>query len=169
MQKDTLILGLGNELLSDDGIGVVAVRKLQELFSKQADFVSTSEAGMALLDHFIGYKKAIIIDAIFTENGNPGDVHELTPEDLDSVIAPSPHFAGLPEIWDIASKLELEFPTDIKIYALEVADPFTLGGEISEKVMNTIPRVIELVTNQIKLWSEEIEEARALELLEAEV
>ncbi len=159
MQKDILILGLGNELLADDGVGVLAVREIRKSFSDRADVIDTAEAGMALLDIFIGYKKTIIIDAIFTSDGKPGDVHQLSPDDLDSVIAPSPHFAGLPEIWAVAAQLELEFPDDIKIYALEVGDPFTIGGEISEEVLGVIPKVVEMTSSQLDAWEKEQQNA----------
>ena len=51
----TLVLGLGNELLSDDGVGILAVRRLKETYKGQADIVETSLHGLALLDLFIGH------------------------------------------------------------------------------------------------------------------
>jgi hydrogenase maturation protease len=148
----TLVLGLGNELLSDDGIGITAIRALRDKAEGHADLVETSMCGMALLDYFIGYRRAIIIDAISTKKVEPGSILEFTPADLDSVIAPSPHYAGLPEMLAVAKSLELEFPEEIKIYAIEVADPYTIGGGISDAVRASIPPLVDKVLADLEAW-----------------
>ena len=111
-----LVLGLGNDLLGDDAAGLLAVRALKDtLTSEQATVVESSLSGIALLDHFLGYQKAAIIDAIKTGKNPPGSIMELQPEDLSEVAAPSPHYAGLPEMLALAKQLSLEFPGEIKI------------------------------------------------------
>lgn len=140
----TLVLGLGNELLSDDGVGIAAARSLQiELAGvEDIDVVESSLAGIALLDLFLGYDRAIVIDAIRTRRSPPGSVIELSPADLDPVEAPSPHFTGLPEMLAVARELELDFPGDVRILAVEAEDVGTIGGGMSEAVRLAIPRVI---------------------------
>lgn len=145
---ETLILGLGNELLSDDAVGILAARTLKERLKDKADVVETSLSGMALLEFFIGYKRAIIIDAVKTGRCPPGMIYELHPEDLGAVAAPSPHYAGLPELIATAQALKLDFPQEIKIFALEVEDPYTIGKELSAPVQQALERLIRRVEQQ---------------------
>lgn len=146
----TLVLGLGNDLLSDDGLGILAARALKEKLNGLADVVESSVSGVALLELFLGYERAIVIDAIRTTLQPPGTISELTPSDLDSVMAPSPHYAGLPEVLALADRLDLDFPKDIKIFAMEIADPYTVGGDLSEPVKKALPELIQRVEAHVR-------------------
>jgi hydrogenase maturation protease len=148
----TLVLGLGNELLSDDGLGLLAVRKLKGENRLKADFVESSLSGMALLDLFIGYDRAIIVDAIKTGHKPPGTIYELNPEDLGPVFAPSPHYSGLPELLSTAEQLELDFPGQIKIFAMEADDPYTIGGGLTEPVKAALGELVNKIRLQISDW-----------------
>lgn len=148
----TLILGLGNELLGDDAVGVVAARMLKERLKDRADVVESSLSGMALLDLFIGYERAIIIDAVKTGRNPPGTISEMSPADLRAAIAPSPHYAGLPELLTTAHQLQLNFPKEIKIFALEVEDPYTIGAELSKPVRQALERLVQRVHLQLDCW-----------------
>lgn len=148
----TLVLGLGNELLSDDAVGVLAVRTLKEHLQDKADVVESSLSGMALLDLFIGYERAIIIDAVQTGRAPPGTIYELSPNDLGTVLAPSPHYAGLPELIATAQRLHLDFPKEIKIFAMEVEDPYTIGGTLSPGVAQALRDLVQRVEEQVAHW-----------------
>ena len=152
----TLVLCLGNELLGDDGVGILAARKLREELQGSAAIEETSLSGMALLDFFIGYQEAIVVDAIQTGRHPPGTVIELGSDDLGDVIAPSPHYAGLPEILRVAQELNLEFPSKIRVFAIEVTDPFTVGGTLSDQVRAAIGNLVSGVKAQIERWQREI-------------
>jgi hydrogenase maturation protease len=147
-----LVLGLGNELLSDDGAGILAVRRLKEDYKGQAVIVESSLSGLALLEYFIGYDKAIIVDAIRTNRQKPGTISELLPSDIGEVYAPSPHYSGLPELLAIAKQLDLDFPTEIKIFALEVEDPYTLGEGLTKLVEQSLASLIAKIKRQLEIW-----------------
>lgn len=145
-----LVLCLGNELLADDAAGIIAAAKLKADIGDQADIVDTSLSGMALLEYFIGYEQAIIVDAIHTGKHEPGSVIEIDQSELKAVIAPSPHYAGLPEMLEIAKLLGVDFPKDIKIFAIEAADPYTIGGKIDDRVRDGIDRAVERVKAELE-------------------
>jgi len=147
-----LVFGLGNELLSDDGAGIIAIRRLKEEYNGIADIVECALSGMALLEYFVGYEKAIIIDAIHTGRRPAGTIHQYVPEDLGEVYAPSPHYSGLPELMALAAQLKLDFPKDIKIFALEAADPYTIGGGLTEPVKQSLDKLISLVKEELGRW-----------------
>jgi hydrogenase maturation protease len=149
----TLVLGLGNDLLADDGVGPQVIRLLRESpIPADADLVESALHGVALLDLFIGYDRAIVIDAIQTGRAVPGAILELDPADLDSVPTPSPHFTGLPELFSLARQMELKFPQEVRILAVEAADTSTVGGDLTPAVRDSLPDVCRRVRTQLERW-----------------
>jgi hydrogenase maturation protease len=137
----TLVLGLGNDILADDAVGLLAARDLAASLDGPVDVRETSVHGVALLDLLTGYDRAILIDAVRTGRHPPGTVLALDPASLSAACAPSPHYAGLPEVLALARALDLEFPSRISIVAVEVADPFTIDGAVTPAVRDAVPEV----------------------------
>jgi hydrogenase maturation protease len=150
----SLVLGLGNELIADDGIGILAARNLKPQIHKEADVIESSLSGLALLDLLVGYDRAIIIDAIYSGNHPPGTITQLNMDDLSRVVAPTPHFAGLPELFALAQRLELDFPEELVIFAVEAEDPLTIGGSLSPAVEQALPDLIDQTINRVSQWKE---------------
>jgi hydrogenase maturation protease len=146
-----LILGLGNDILGDDAVGILAAREIASRLADrpEIDVVETSMHGVALLEFFIGYDRAIIIDAIHSGKHQPGTIIEIKTSDLKPVISPSPHYAGIPEMFAIAEQLGLEFPSYIQIVALEVEDPYTIGADMTDSVQNALPDLITKVLSMV--------------------
>ena len=147
-----LVLGLGNELLADDAVGLLIIRELTKVYKGQAELVECTVSGLALLEYFIDFEKAIIVDAIHTGKKPPGSVYELNPADLGEVYAPSPHYTGLPEMMALAKQLELQFPQDIKIFAMEIADPYTIGGPLTKSVSDAMEGLKMTILKQLSDW-----------------
>ncbi len=143
---------MGNDLLADDAVGILAARELRQRLGTRADVIDTSISGLALLEVLTGYDQAIIIDAICTGRDAPGTISQLDPTALAPVAAPSPHYAGLPEMFEIARQLDLEFPQEIVIYAVEVEDPLTIDGPMTPAVKQALPELIRKVEEQVEQW-----------------
>src|SRR4030066_253399 len=81
----TLILGIGNPILSDDGVGFLVAERLKEALKTRKDITvkETSVSGLSLLDEITGYERLIIVAAIQTRDGKPGDIYRLTPADFN--------------------------------------------------------------------------------------
>ncbi len=72
----TVVLGLGNPILTDDGVGLRVARELEgRLDQQEATVMETSLAGLNMLDLLAGYDRAIIIDAIQTIGGKAGQIY----------------------------------------------------------------------------------------------
>jgi len=147
-----LVLCLGNDILGDDGIGILAAEKLTGLIDDRADVVATALHGAALLDLLVGYKQVIIIDAIKLTGFPVGSVIELNLDELRTVGSPSPHFTGLPELISLAEQMQLDFPEEIKIFAVEVDDPYTVGKQMNPAVVGSLRKLIPCVTAYIDWW-----------------
>ena len=137
------LLGLGNDLLADDAIGHLAVAELGPRLAGRADVEATALHGLALLDLLIGYDAAVVLDAACTGAHPVGTVHEIDADSLARVQNPSPHFAGFPEMLDLADRLELHFPRRLRIIAVEVLDPYTVGGVMTPAVRAALPELCE--------------------------
>ena len=138
----TLVLGLGNELLADDAVGIIAARRLADEIGDLADVVESRLHGLALIDILAGYDRAVIIDAIRTGVNRPGTVIELRPEEFRPTPSPSPHYTGLPEMIQLAQQLRVPFPKDIRIFAVEVADSLTVGKGPGPEVMGAVDELV---------------------------
>jgi hydrogenase maturation protease len=142
-----LLLGLGNDLLTDDAVGLrVAYEVRQRLTDHQSIAVTeTAEMGLALLDLVVGYETLIIVDAIQTNIAPPGFVHELEGADLNHLPAVSPHFLGIGELLALGRELGLTVPTRVKIFAIETQDPFTVGTQMTPQLKAALPLIVDQV------------------------
>ncbi|MCS6830109.1 MAG: hydrogenase maturation protease [Armatimonadota bacterium] len=149
----TLVLALGNDLLGDDGVGLEAARRIAGQVDDSVDVVETGEAGLALLELLEGYERALLIDSVVTGRYPPGTVLEFSPQDFRRVIAPSPHYAGLPEVLEMAHRLNLAFPQHIRILAMEVQDPYEFRTGFSEPVQEALPALVQRALTILSRWA----------------
>ena len=149
-----LVLGLGNDILADDAAGLLVARAVRERLREHPEVTveETSMHGMALLDLFVGYEKALLLDAIQTGAHPPGTLLELDPRTLGRVTSPSPHFAGLPEMMAAAEALALDYPTEFRILAVEVSDPLTVGGAMTAEVRDALPVLADRAVGLVEAW-----------------
>ena len=150
-----LVLGLGNDLLGDDAVGLMAARLLSSTVSPHADVLQSNLSGIALLDLFEGRDQVIILDAMQSGCYPPGSVVELTAEDFRSFPCPSPHFTGLPELISIAEELDMRFPRQVHILAVEIREACTIGGSMSKEVADAIPEIVNCVQRRLESWLEQ--------------
>jgi hydrogenase maturation protease len=146
----TIVLGIGNELIGDDGAGVVVARALHGHLDQSIDVAETAECGIALLDYLIGYDRAVLIDAVFGSGHPPGSVRVLEPSDFSRIEHPSPHYAGIPELIDVAGRLGLAFPKWIRIVAIEAQDRSTIGAGITPSVMRGVKEAVSHIVTMVR-------------------
>jgi hydrogenase maturation protease len=147
--KKTLILGLGNPILADDGVGIHVVRALSA-HSLPVGVVLTeaSIGGLRLLEIISGFEQIILVDAIQTPGGHPGDICFLYPGDLQgSLHSGSAHDLSLCGALQLGRELGMAIPEDgaIKILAIQAADVRTLDERLTPKVEAAIPRAVEAI------------------------
>jgi hydrogenase maturation protease len=146
-RNKVLVLGLGNDVLTDDAIGLEVARQLRRDLADcpNVDVRETTEMGLALLDHLAGYAAAIIVDAIQTGRQAPGSVHELEPSSLSQLAGRTPHFLGVGETLALGRQLGHPMPETVRIFAIEAQDPFTLGTSLSPALQAALPGVVQRV------------------------
>jgi len=148
----TLVLGVGNPILSDDGVGIrVAHEVANQLNSTQVTVVETSAAGLSLLDSIVGYDRVIIIDAIQTEKGEAGQIYRMGAEDFSSTKHfVSPHQVNLATAMELGKMLNLAMPQEITVFAIEAKDITTFSEKCTPEVEKAIPEAVRMVLAELK-------------------
>lgn len=139
-----LVLGLGNELLSDQAVGLIALRQLREQGECPAwlHFAECQEVALSLLDLVVGYQGLVVVDSIQTGRVGPGFVHEFRVDDAVSFGVFSPHFVGIGEMLALGKELGMNLPTEVRIIAIEVLDPCTMSHHLTAKVQAGIDTAV---------------------------
>jgi hydrogenase maturation protease len=150
-----LVLGLGNDLMGDDAVGIVAARRLEKDMSDMADIRVSNEYGVALLDYFIGYKTALVIDAVTLDSRSAGELIELDFDDLRPVRGISPHYAGLPDLKALAQSLGLVFPDRVRVLAVQIDRPKTVSAIMSPTIEKSVELLVETAKACIIQWTDE--------------
>ena len=150
--KQILIIGLGNTLLSDDGVGIYVVREIRKLAQRSdVAFHEASVGGLELLDLIAGYERVIIIDAFQTGQREVGSLLELRPEDLAGGSAMTRHQVSLPEALELGRQLGVRIPAEVKIYGIEVADSATFHEQCTPVLQKRIPEIAREIIQRERL------------------
>lgn len=147
----TLILGIGNPILSDDGVGCKVAQRLEERLRRRSDITvkETSLSGLSLLEEMAGYERLIIIDAIQTKGGKPGAIYKLSPSDFKIGHMAIIHDMGLFSALELGRKLGMDMPREVVIFAIEAKDMTTFSEECTPEVKKAIPKAVERMVKEM--------------------
>jgi len=158
----TLVVGLGNPILGDDGVGWrVAEEVLCRLESPvhksdRLDVVveRLSVGGLGLMERMVGFGKAIVIDSITTREGTPGDLSCFPLSALPDHSAghtTSAHDTSLQNALKIAQEMGFNIPEEVWVVAIEARQTLDFSERLTAPVEATVPRaadaVLELLLN----------------------
>ncbi|MBD3173715.1 MAG: hydrogenase maturation protease [Armatimonadia bacterium] len=139
----TLILGLGNDILRDDRVGLLAARELAKDSALRADIEEACLCNLDLLPILDGYDRAVVLDAIWGEAWEAGQVYRYAPSELPHTFGyRSPHTIDFPEMLEIGRQMGFHMPADVLILTLGVEDPFSFGEELSPSVEEGLPKLV---------------------------
>jgi hydrogenase maturation protease len=148
---DTIVLGVGNPVLTDDAVGFRVARLIKET-KPELNVIETAEAGLTLLELIDGYERVIIIDSVKTGHGRPGTLHQLT---LDQIHPAwnfcSTHGIDIKMAFTLGRKLDYKLPAKLSIYGIEVEDNKNFGEKCTEKVEQSIPQIVREIIEREKL------------------
>ena len=147
MPGKTLIVGMGNLIYKDEGIGVHVVQEMKKMeLPGHIELLDIGTSTMDLIAYLDGVKKLIVIDAMKAE-GKPGTIYKCKPEDLipKAETPVSLHDIGVLETLTMAKKMGMEIETVIIGVEPEVMD---WGMELTEELEKRIPSIIEAVLKE---------------------
>jgi hydrogenase maturation protease len=143
------VIGIGNTLKADDGVGV---RVAEELSSRDlgagVEVVAGELAGMLLAPYFIDSDHVIVVDAI-DAGDTPGSVFRFRAEDgLPMLRSHTSHGISVPELM-MAARLSGS-TTEVMVYAIQIHDVSPMSEGLSPAVEAAVPDVIEMVTAEVQ-------------------
>ncbi len=146
-RKTTLLLGLGNDILGDDAIGLQIVRELRRHLPADGliEAIASEEMGLALLDYMVGYQRLVLVDSVKSGFTPVGTLRAVPLDDVQILPLMSPHFFGVSEILRLGEQLELPMPKEVLILAVEVGDPFTIHEGLSTTLQAQLPDILSQV------------------------
>jgi hydrogenase maturation protease len=148
----TVLIGLGNPVVTDDGVGIMAARLIEKMLPAQrrVDVCEVYSGGMPLMDAMVGYERAVIIDAMKTGINRPGELLRLGAADLvESRNTASTHSGSLDVALETGRMLGLKLPDDITIWGIEAADVETFGEDLTAAVAESLPGCVERILEDI--------------------
>ncbi|MGD0803588.1 MAG: hydrogenase maturation protease [Candidatus Bathyarchaeia archaeon] len=141
----TLVIGVGNLLRTDDGVGIHIIKELNELHP-DVDTVDAAMGSVEILEAMKGYDRVIIVDAIETgaEAGTIFSVNITQGEDPPKITYS--HGTDLITILRLGHQLYgEEMPKEIILLAIEAQDTTTIGDELTEKVQSAVKKTIKTI------------------------
>lgn len=151
--RNTLVLGVGNILIQDEGIGVRAVEWLQQHFiaPPAVQFLDGGTMGLDLLHYLDGLNHLIILDAV-RANKPPGSATTLSGDDVPAFLQTkiSPHQVGVQDLLATA-QLKGYAPPQIIIFGIEPGW-LSVGLNMSPAVAAQVEPLAQLALNQLAAW-----------------
>lgn len=159
-----VIVGLGNEIASDDGVGIHAANALEDEFHDRddVDVVALPWAGFALLDVLHGRSSAVLIDGLATGAHPPGTVVRIDEDDLaGSVRLNSFHDINYPTVMALGRSMGWVMPEHVAIWGVEMAITDEFGEVLTPEVADSVHTVVNEVSRFIDTMDTTIYERAA--------
>jgi hydrogenase maturation protease len=152
-----LVLGVGNILLSDEGLGVRVIEKIKEgyVLPKDVRLLDGGTLGVELLYFLEGSEKLIIVDAI-KGGGPPGTLYKFSGDEVKAYFKGkiSAHELGIQEVLGIA-QLTDRYPKEVVVIGME-PESLEVSLELSQTVKDNLEKLIKSVIEQFKEWNIEV-------------
>ena len=149
----TLILGVGNLLMSDEGVGVHVIQRLVADYQlpEEVQVLDGGTLGMDLLYYLEGAENLLLIDAVQARK-EPGTLVRLEGEDVPAFmsIKISPHQLGVPDML-AAAKLKDVYPQRIVLWGVQ-PELMEIGLDLSPTVAAQVGTIIENILEQLQAW-----------------
>lgn len=150
--RRTVVVGIGNPILGDDGVGLHVARRLKG--STGFDVREAYTGGLNLLDQIIGYDRAVLIDAVYLEDMKLGEVKVMSLSDLGSVHSTNPHDATLMEALELSRSMgEQGLPSDIVLVGIRIERVSEFSEELSPVVSRSMEEALETVRRLLDMRS----------------
>jgi hydrogenase maturation protease len=152
----TLLLGMGNPILCDDGIGHELARRIAARLGATPDLAVEPECtvgGLNLLELVTGFDRLIVVDSIKTRDGRPGDWYRFGGATLhDTMNLSNVHDANFATAMELGRRMGMHIPgeADIHVFAVEVRENLTFGERFSPELEAAVPGLCEEMLSEIE-------------------
>jgi hydrogenase maturation protease len=151
----TILIGLGNPILGDDAVGWKVVEQVEQQLQQlrheiqgTLDIEYLSIGGLGLMEHLVGYDRAIIVDAIFSGKAAPGTISTQRLEDVFDATSGhtiSVHDTSLQDAINLAQKIGVQMPKKLIVVGIETDSINNFSEALTTHVEDAIPQAMEIV------------------------
>lgn len=152
----TVVIGLGNPILGDDGVGWVVAEEISRSNPPGTTEVTVnclSVGGLALMEHLAGYDRAIIVDAFLNAIDSVGTVIQYQLEDLPEHIAghlTSAHDVSLKTALQLGREMGAQLPGEIFIVGIVARDVTNFSEILSTNVAAAVPQAVRTIQKLLR-------------------
>jgi len=144
-----LILGMGNPILTDDGVGIVVAKALEGKVMG-ADIATSAMIGFDLLDVVTGYDKVYLIDAMCTRDGMVGEVKKISKEGgAGTMHLFTSHGIHFFELMELGKRCGLNMPEIGAVYGIEIGDSVCFGSSLTLELQERLGSIMDNILGDI--------------------
>ncbi len=147
------VIGVGNILLQDEGVGIHAIERLKKGFELPEDvsIIDGGTMGLDLLPFIENSERLLFVDAVDLKE-EPGTIRIIEDKDIPAIIKTkiSPHQIGLSDLFSVMRLLDKE-PECITVIGIQ-PESIKTGTELSEKVRQSLDHLINAIIDRLRQW-----------------
>ena len=151
---DTILIGLGNPIMGDDGVGWRVVQEIktrlaekplplsQALIESRLAIETLCLGGLSLMEHLVGYRRAVLVDAVETGQHEPGVLLNFSLDEIPDIYGShlaSAHDTSLQTAVTLGKSLGLPLPEEILVVGIEIQVSYEFSESLSPAVAAAIP------------------------------
>ncbi|MGD8458016.1 MAG: hydrogenase maturation protease [Anaerolineales bacterium] len=161
LTKRNIVIGLGNPILGDDGVGWRVVQEVESYLSEKdlvdefgLEFKYLSLGGLSLMEQMVGYKDVLVVDSIVTGQNPIGSIYSLPLSrlpNLSSEHSTAIHDTSLQTALEVGRKIDLELPQDVWVVAVEAERVYDFSEDLSPQIADVVPIAVNLILEMLKI------------------
>jgi hydrogenase maturation protease len=149
-----LVLGIGNTIMGDDGVGIYVAKMVKDKTRSRTDLQvkELGVSGFKLVEEILGYDEVIIVDSYAAEDTDTGRIREFGPTDFeDTLHASSPHGANFATALELYRSLQPDrIPRKIRIFTVDIHPTDTFGEHLSKPVREAGLKLTEMIVREVE-------------------
>lgn len=151
MNAGTVIIGMGNPLLSDDGVGIAVANAVADRLKHCMDLTVTElhTGGIRLMEAMAGFKRAVVVDAMLS-GATPGTVQRFNPRDFVTTKNTfSSHDTDFATAYDLGLMVGVILPEQVSFWGIEAREFDLFGERFTDEVAAAIPGAVDQIVNEL--------------------
>lgn len=160
MSDRTLVIGLGNPILGDDGVGWRIAQEVESQLASmhlleklRLEFKYLSLGGLSLMENMVSYRDVLVVDSIVSGQNPVGTIYSfplVRLPNLSSGHSTAIHDASLQTALEVGRKLDLTLPEDVWVVAVEAEHVYEFTEELSPPISEAVPAAVDLIIEMLK-------------------
>ncbi|MDD2851129.1 MAG: hydrogenase maturation protease [Desulfuromonadaceae bacterium] len=154
--SETVIIGMGNRLLSDDGVGIAVACAVAECINQRVKLTvkELPSGGIRLMEAMIGFKRAVVVDAMLS-GVTPGTVQRFDPKQFVTTKNTfSSHDTDFATAYDLGVMAAVPLPEQVSFWGIEAGEFDLFGERFTDEVAAALPEAVSRIVAEIMEWEE---------------